>query len=144
MLGSKDYVDCFGIWKVSDDRHHVLGIYQGFIDEIAFTLASYYGRNKMFNFRKVMLDELPEVPICVNSVDVRTDPEDSNICDLYNEDRIQFYNNLFQNRDVMLDIDTPLYAGIKLIRKLTDDDKRAIALAKLTDEEKSLLGVQVD
>ena len=56
-------------------------------------------------------------------------------------DRVEFFRNMLQGRDVYVS-EGSAYASVILSRANLEKTKREIALAKLTAEEKALLGLE--
>lgn len=143
MITVDDYKSPYGTWIVTTEGDcegrstRNLGVYVGYIDEIAFALAEkcFYS----LYFEKVCTD-VPTPTKVLKEVNVTLDIN-SKTWKLSHNDRVKFFRNMLQNRDVYVS-KGPSYASVILSRTNLEKTKREIALAKLTSEEKSLLGLE--
>ena len=123
-----DLENCYGSWRVST-KHEDLGIYTGYVDEIALYLGDYPMDGKL-NFEK--LDDFKYKPT-TQRVDVK-------ITGLYIQDRDIDINKLFKDRPV----DVTYFDNTNEFCIQLKDDSEYIkqkALSKLTDIEKKALGL---
>ena len=142
MITAEDYKNPYGIWIVTTEgdcegrstRH--LGVFQGYIDDIAFALAEKCCYS--LEFEKVCTD-IPVPKRALDEVNVTLDinPETWKLSPI---DRIGFFRNMLQDRNTFVSKGSA-YASVTLSRKNLEKDKREVALAKLTAEEKVLLGL---
>ena len=137
----EDYKNPYGTWKVTTEGDvegrstRQLGTYTGYIDEIAFALADkcYYE----LHFTKVHPEELDLTP--KKSMVVVGFDYESGINKFNKQDKVDYLNNNLLK-------DRPCFAeyrdnGLVLTTKQeTLEDKRQKVLAKLTEEERRLLG----
>lgn len=122
-----------------EDREVSLGMYEGYVDEIAFALADKC--NKTLTFKPVdfkLKDNAPKK----KSVHIMIDClgyED--ILNMSEEELLAYYQNLFVDRDVV--VTGGLYATSCTITTNAEtlEDKKLVALSKLTEEEKKLLNL---
>ena len=136
--------NAYGTWKVTTERDcegrsmRDLGTYTGYIDEIAFALADKCCYSLCFKaIVPKSLDITPKHKSVVITLDI-----DSGTWDMRRDERVKAIGNLLRDRDVHVE-DSPGYASVKLITgKKTVEEKRADALAKLTEEERKLLGLE--
>lgn len=143
MITADDYKNPYGTWMVTTEGDcegrstRNLGVYVGYIDEIAFALAEkcYYS----LKFEKVCTD-VPTPTKVLEKVDITLDIN-SKTWKLSPHDRVEFFRNMLQNRDVYVS-EGSAYASVILSRANLEKTKREIALAKLTAEEKALLGLE--
>lgn len=115
-----------------------LGIYTGYIDEIAFALADkcYY----KLQFTKVEPKKISMIPKR-DKVEISLDI-DSGIWDLDNMSAMRYFKELFCDRDVEV-IQTNGYGSCTLTtHKETIEEKRQKLLARLSEEEKEVLGLK--
>ena len=142
MAIAKKYQDPNGIWEVTTEADEMgwsfrtLGVFNGRIDEIAFALAdkSYYS----LTFRRVDPD-LPVPAKPMNAVSVKLDSE-SGILNLTSKERTYFFKTLLRGADVTVS-EGQFDGSIWLNKRSPEDAIRAAALAKLTVEEKVVLGL---
>lgn len=115
-----------------------LGIYTGYIDEIAFALADkcYY----KLCFTKVEPKKISMIPKR-DKVEISLDIN-SGIWDLNNTGAMSYFKELFRERDVEV-ISVNGYGSCTLTtHKETIEEKRQKVLAKLSEEEKEVLGLK--
>ena len=144
------YMNPYGKWRVTTEGDcegkttKYLGTYEGYIDEIAFSLA-----DKCFyalEFKKIE-NELPN-RCPVEKVHISLDIESGTWPnDMSTEERVGFFKRMLKDRDVEV-TGGQFYASVCLhqnneeIKKAIREKKiREVVLAKLTDEEKELLGL---
>lgn len=139
------YNNIYGLWNVTTEGDCEgrsvcnLGVYEGNIDEIAFALADkcYY----CLNFRAVSpknytLDMTPKS----KTVDIQLDIG-SGTWDMDKGTRVVEVGNLMKNRPVDV-IESNFYGCVRLVtNNKTIEEKKAEALAKLSLEERKLLGL---
>ena len=138
---NKDY----GLWEVTTEGDcegkstRKLGVYEGFIDDIAFALVGsccYSLRFKPFSFNDLPIPQNPKQKVSV-MLDI-----DSGTWNMDNSERKQFFAELLKGRKVSVS-DGQYYASVTLSRndEYIQNAKRQAALSKLTVEEKKLLGL---
>ena len=143
MITADDYKNPYGIWQVATEGDcegrstRQLGIFQGYIDDIAFALAEkcYYS----LRFKKISID-IPTPTKAIGEVSVTLDIG-SETWELTPEQRVDFFRNMLYKREVFVSKNSE-YASVTLCNPRIENVKREIALAKLTPEEKSLLGLE--
>lgn len=143
MITEKDYTNSYGTWKVTTEGDcegkstKNLGVYVGYLDDIAFALADqcFYS----LRFTKVCTD-IPIPKSAKEKVNVSLDIE-SNTWNMDEKERVEYFRRLLCGRDNVTITDGQFYASVTLHRKDLEKTKKEIALAKLTDEEKYLLGL---
>lgn len=139
------YDNVYGLWKVTTQGDcegrsiRDLGTYEGNIDEIAFALADecFYSLNfKAVDPHDHKLDMTPKR----KTVDIQLDVG-SGTWDMMPKDRAIAVSGLMQNRPVTVS-ESNFYGCVKLsTNKKTKEEKKAEALAKLSPEERRLLGL---
>lgn len=149
---SPRYESVHGIWHVTTEGDcegrsvKDLGVWEGYIDDIAFQLADqcYYS----LKFKAVDLSALTKtIPSLRKEVNVSFDI-DSNTWDLASVDLGGLASDLFRDRPVTVQ-DSRYHASFTLVRDVDEkavekqirEAKRQAALAKLSDEELELLGL---
>ena len=149
----EDYQNLYGLWKVTTEGDEEgrttksLGIYEGWVDEIALYLS-----DKCYYSLTFTAYHINKVPVSSNyikkdkaQVNVKFDI-DSKTWDLSAHDRAQLISNLFAaNNRVNVKIEEGgTYAGF-VVSNYTEAEiqerRRQKALAKLTDEDKLVLGL---
>lgn len=137
-----DYSNPYGTWAVTTEgdvegrtTNH-LGTYTGFIDEIALHLADrcYYS----LSFKKAI--EITNFEPKAPSVSIQLAAE-SDTWNLNEKEQIEFSNKLFKNRPVFIE-PSNYYASFKIVSSDSENIKKKRALAKLTEEDKHLLGLK--
>lgn len=137
------YNNCYGLWKVTTEGDcegrtvRDLGTYEGYIDEIAFALADKcYYQLTFHAVKPLKLDMTPK------SKEVRVQLDiDSGSWDFTQVQCLKETRKLFEGRPVRV-IDAHGWGVITLKTELkTIEERRQEALAKLTDEERQLLGL---
>lgn len=130
----------FGIWEVTTEGDCEgrttlnLGIHEGFIDEIAFKLADQVGYKLRFTW--VDAKRVNEMHAVTTEVHISLAIA-------------EIFGHFLNGRDVEVE-DGQFYASVKLLAganaesraKRVLDIKRAAALAKLTDQDKEVLGLK--
>ena len=139
------YDKVYGLWKVTTEgdcegrSSRDLGTYEGYIDEIAFSLADkcYYS----LNFRAVSPHEhKPDMTPKRKTVDIQLDIG-SGTWDMESKNRAIAVSGLMRDRPVAVSEST-FYGCVRLTtNKKTEEEKKAEALAKLSPEERRLLGL---
>ena len=115
-----------------------LGVHVGFFDEIAFALAD----KAFYELHMSPAKEKPEIDITPKAASVMVSlPIETKTWDLKGADRRKYYEKFLAGRPVKFG-DKASYAGIELINTKYKDTIRIAALAKLTKEEKEILGVK--
>lgn len=144
------YKQAYGTWTVTTEGDcegrstTQLGTFEGYLDEIALALAGkcYYS----LNFRAAK--DLAEVSKPGTKVNVQLDI-DSGTWDMSGKDRVEFVRRMLAGRNVSVK-EGQYYASVTLIdgsspeeiaRKETELKKKQ-ALAKLSEEERKLLGLE--
>ena len=144
------YKKAYGTWTVTTEGDcegrsvTQLGTFEGYIDEIAFALAGkcYYS----LQFRAAQ--DLAEVAKQGTKVSVSLDI-DSGTWDMSNKDRAEFFRRTLAGRNVSVK-EGQYYASVILVDGSSPEEiarkenelKKKQALAKLTEEERKLLGLE--
>ena len=142
-MRDNDYKDCYGLWEVRTETDcegrstRILGIFEGYLDEIAFALSEKCIYKLMF---KKISAAIPKPSKIRQRVDVCLDI-DSSTWEMSAEERVDFFSHMLANRDVQVN-QSGQYAAVTLCRKSEEEIERQIALAKLSDREKKLLGLK--
>lgn len=138
----------YGYWKVNTEGDcegrsvKNLGTFRGHIDEIAFHLADkcYYS----LRFSPIEKDEItPEFLSNSDSVHVSLDI-DTGTWDMKPDRRVDYFREILKDRTEVGVEDSMYYASVKLISRREKSMKEVLrenALAKLTDEDKKILGL---
>lgn len=149
MQYNNDYKNPYGLWKVTTEGDCEgktttnLGTYEGYLDDIAFGLADrcYYS----LNFKKIPAKDclirsskIKEVSV---SLDIESKTWDG---DMNSIERTKFFKEMLNGRNVSIK-EGGGYACVTLVQSVADmkQAKREQALAKLTKEEKELLGIKL-
>lgn len=143
-----DYTDSYGTWRVTteaDDEGRLtkdLGIYSGPLSAIAFYLKDKCGYKLEFSPVKINVVSSPNVNYC-GSVNVALDIK-SKTWEMGKYERVKFFKHLLNtemhSRAVVEASD--FYASVKLVGQDNPEEQiKKIALAKLTEEEKEVLGL---
>ena len=114
-----------------------LGIYTGYIDEIAFALADkcYYTLHFQL-IEPASLDLTPKKDTVKISLDINSGVWDLNVVDAK-----EYFEHFFADRDVEV-LGTHGYGSCTIsTHKETIEEKREKILSKLTEEEKHILGL---
>lgn len=133
----------YGVWGVKTEANFEgrgtidLGVYQGYIDEIAFALAD----KQMYALHFTKFDlKLPIPKTTPEKVNVVLDVESGLWAKDDDESLVEHFKQMLSTRDV--DVETScIYGAVTLKRHDLDEAKRQVALSKLTSEEKRLLGL---
>lgn len=114
-----------------------LGIYRGFIDEIAFALADkcYYS----LSFSPVVVEELDTTPTR-DTVNISLEL-DNDLFSMNLTETKSFFQEFFKDRDVEVVEACGYGQCIISTHKETVEEKKAKILSKLTEEERKILGV---
>ena len=137
------YLNPFGTWVVTTEGDvegrtvNHLGTFMGYIDEIALSLADkcYYGLK--FEAIKPVTSFEPTGKSTVIALNI-----DSETWDMSSEKRVEFFRKLLQDRPVVVQEDGNFASvRISLSAKPAQEFSRRKALAKLTPEERELLGL---
>lgn len=114
-----------------------LGIYTGYIDEIALALADKCFYSLCFTLVEPMvLDLTPKKNTVKISLDI-----DSGIWDLNTTEAMNYFKNFFKDRDVEVTATHGYGACTITSDKETIEEKREKILQKLSTEEKQILGL---
>lgn len=125
----------YGVWIVSTDADcegrsaKRLGIYEGHIDEIALYLADKAMYNLFFSRFETVVNKPGEPTGAVVAVSL----------DFYENDNIESIDSLFSDRPVSI-IPSTIFNSFEIVGD-QDAIKRKIALSKLTEEERKMLGL---
>ena len=136
-------MNTYGTWEVftedtEPNSFHRLGYYQGHIDDIAFTFHN--PENKILRFKQI--DIIPIMdgvknPNSPSTVDIKIKDYDCKS----NKDFFDNVSNTFAFRPGIL-VESCLCPIFTLRRFESREKKRQKILAKLTDEEKEILGLK--
>ena len=139
------YTNPYGLWEVTTEgdcegrSKKGLGIFEGYLDDIAFYLANkaYY----TLEFKKISIPRISHEDVSMekSEVDVLLDSS-SGTWDMSSEKRVLEFKKLLSRRNVHV-TKGQFYASVKLSQTPTEDERRQKALSKLTDEERKLLGL---
>ena len=139
------YTNPYGLWEVTTEgdcegrSKKGLGIFEGYLDDIAFYLANkaYY----TLEFKKISIPRISHEDVSMekSEVDVLLDSS-SGTWDMSSEKRVLEFKKLLSRRNVHV-TKSQFYASVKLSQTPTEDERRQKALSKLTDEERKLLGL---
>lgn len=139
------YDNVYGLWKVTTEGDcegrsiRDLGTHEGYIDEIAFALADKCCYS--LNFRAVDHPEhKPDMTPKRKTVNIQLD-FGSGTWDMESKNRAIEVGSLMRDRPVAVS-ESPFYGCVRLTtNKKTVEEKKAEALAKLSLEERKLLGL---
>jgi len=144
MAKNRENYSVYGTFKVTTEGDcegkstRDLGVYTGYIDEIAFALADKCYYKLRFSLVKPPkeLDLTPKS----NTVEISLDIN-SGVWDLEPAKAMEYFQKFFKDRDVEV-VSTHGYGSCTIsTNKETLEEKRAAILNKLTDEEKQILGL---
>lgn len=141
-MNIKDYKNPYGIWKVTTEGDcegrsiRNLGVYQGYVDEIAFALADKCSYS--LRFEKICTD-VPKPTKAIEKVNISFAIE-SETWDMDSGERVQFVRSMLQGRGTHV-FESNFATSVTLENTNIEKTKREVALAKLTPEEKALLGL---
>lgn len=145
-MKKQDYSSPYGFWKVTTEGDcegrstRQLGIHAGFIDDIALALADQCCYS--LTFTKVDPYYLKHMPPKANKVDVTLDI-DSGTWNMDKAQRVAFMEQMLKGRNVRVS-EGKSYASVTIsTNRKTQEELRQEILAKLTDEEKAILGLEV-
>lgn len=147
------YLNAFGVWNVTTEGDcegrsiHNLGTHEGYVDEIALKLASQCYYSLRFSAVDLHKQEDEAAPLC-EEVSVSFDI-DSGTWDKTPEARAEMVRPIFRDRPVRIKPGN-YYASFIIQRGKTAEEseqemrglKRKAALAKLSVEERELLGLE--
>jgi hypothetical protein len=139
----------YGIWTVTTEGDcegrsvSHLGTFEGYIDEIAFALAG----KSFYSLRFQPADDLEQIAKPGTKVSVSLDI-DSGTWDLHGVNRVDYFKKMLAGRNVSV-VEGQYYASVILIdgdspeeqERKANELKRKQALAKLTEEDRKLLGL---
>lgn len=140
----------YGYWKVTTEGDcegrsvRQLGTFRGHVDEIAFHLADkcYYS----LRFTAIEEDELiPEFLPKSDEINISFDI-DTGTWDMKPDKRVEYFREILKDRPDVEVEDGQYYASVKLIsgkKKTKNEIIIEKALAKLTEEEKKVLGLSI-
>ena len=116
-----------------------LGTFEGRLDEIAFALADKAYYQLQFKPSNISLEMIPSQKEVHVSLSI-----DSGTWNMEKKDRVEYFKNLVSENTGV--VESNYYAAVKLICKNFDDKvykdyRRKQILAKLTKEERKILGV---
>lgn len=131
----------FGLWRVTTEGDcegrstKNLGVFEGNLDDIAFSLAS--GAYYSLHFEEVKPEEIKRPTSKTVNVTLSW-----NTFNLDGPDRVKAFSKWLKDRDVQVSLGQ-YYGSVTLTStKLSEYDiKKQNALEKLTEEEKKLLGL---
>lgn len=146
---TKNYDTSYGLWKVTTEGDcegkttRNLGIYEGNISDIAFYLKNKCEYSLRFSPAKATKVDAYDVTH-YGSVSVSLDI-DSGTWNMSCEDRTNYFKVLLntENREHVITVEPgAYYASVKLVGYDSHEEYvRKMALEKLTDEEKEVLGL---
>lgn len=137
-MENKNNLDPNGVWMVSTEaneegsRYTNLGVYNGRIDKIAFALADQAFWSLTFRRMDTSIPSPKELRRSVSIVLDEAPREDEN--------RISFFKTLLKDTEVRVE-KGQFYHSVRLERDISEEEIRERALAKLSDEEKTALGL---
>lgn len=151
MDGSMD-LSAYGVWHVTTEgdcegrKAADLGVHVGYLDEIAFELAP--AAMYTLTFRPGTVDQTERVPSLAEKVSVSLDIK---TWGMQPQERTDLFKKLLSSRPVQVE-PSSFYAAATLKRVITPEkraqveaailrNKKASALAKLSQEERKLLGL---
>ena len=140
---AESYQNMYGLWEVTTEGDcegrsiKRLGLWQGFVDDIALHLAPKAVYHLWFTVAKINgVDEQPTA----RSVDVYFDVE-SGIPSMDKETRVKEVRKLMKHRNVRVE-ESDYYGCVKLFNNRSEEELlRASALSKLTLAERRALGL---
>lgn len=132
------YRDSYGMWKVTDSATlKDFGVYVGHLDEIAFALADKC--SSALSFEKVgNLGVLP----AKERVDIRLDVESETWGNMDERERVADIRNMLSGRPVIVRDGKYLFSVELRKARAILDEIRERALAKLSKEERIVLGIE--
>ncbi len=141
---SKNYLNVYGTWNVTTEgdcegksTSH-LGTYTGFLDEIALHLADKCYYSLQFDAAERVVDFKPTKKSVHISFGIS-----SKTWDMGGETRVAYFRRIFKDRPNIEVKDGQFYASVEISNRtvVSEIEKKERALAKLSDEEKKLLGL---
>ncbi len=145
MADRNKYENAYGMWEVTTEGDcegksvRRLGVYKGYIDEIAFALADqcYYS----LEFAPFDFSEIPVPKSVRDRVNINFDIG-SGTWDMSADARKEFFSAVLSDRKVAVG-EGSSYAAVTLYRSESDmiENKKKAALNKLSEEDKVLLGL---
>lgn len=141
-MNKKEYTN-YGTFKVTTEGDcegrsmEDLGVYTGYVDEIAFALADKCCYKLCFTLvEPITLDLTPKKDTVKISLDIDSGTWDFNVADA-----MEYFKDFFANRDVEV-IGTHGYGSCTIsTHKETIKEKKEKILQKLSEEEKKILGL---
>lgn len=131
------YTNPYGLWKVTTEGDvegrstKDLGIFEGYLDDIAFYLAAkaYYA----LEFEKISIPRISHEDVHTGQSEVNVSLDvSSGTWDMSSEERIQKFKKLLSRRNVHV-TEGQFYASVKLCQNApTEEERRQKALSKLT------------
>ena len=141
---AEPYSKAYGLWEVTTEGDcegrsiKDLGIYEGYIDEIALALADRVGY--CLRFRPVdthALDMTPKRKEIQISFDV-----DSNTWDMDSDGIVAAFEEVLKDRPVYVREGRYFSSVTLTTEKETEEEKRQKILEKLSPEERRILGIE--
>jgi len=143
MVIAEKYKNAYGTWLVSTENNSdgterkLLGTFKGYVDEIALHLAEkgYYGLNfQTWEQPEKFTPSRTEVDVSFGI--------DSNTWNISADERVADLKDVFRDRPVDISRSN-YYASFKIKMQKSDikEYERQIALDKLTDADKQILGL---
>ena len=137
------YDTAYGVWRVSTEADaegrgiRDLGVYLGYVDEIAFALAD----QQLYSLRFTKIDtQVPQIKNPQASVNVAFNI-DSGTWDWDAEQRAKHFKKILRGRNVNVD-ECPSYAAVTLKPQSPESLKREAILAKLSPEQRKMVGME--
>lgn len=141
----KNYKNPYGTWKVTTEGDcegkstTQLGVFTGFVDEIALYLADQCYYSLTFYLEELITKFVPTQ----KSVNMKFDI-DSKTWHMTGDERVKFFEDVFKDRPNIVVKEGNYYASVTietLDNVETKADLKRKGLAKLTDKEKEALGL---
>lgn len=140
---AESYQNMYGLWEVTTEGDcegrsmRRLGLWEGFVDDIALHLAPKAVYHLWFSVAKV--NRVKDKPTA-RSVDVYFDVA-SNLPGMDKDCRVREVTKLMQGRNVHVE-ESNYYGCVKLVNTRSEEEiLRASALSKLTAAERKVLGL---
>lgn len=138
-----NYLNPNGVWQVTTEGDcegksvRNLGVFSGRLDEIAFALS----KKAMYSLTFKKLDLSVPTPTEVRrEVTIALDI-DSGVWDMTASERVGTIREMLKDTENIFVSEGSTYKSVTLSREDAQEEIRRSALAKLTDEEKSALGL---
>ena len=138
-----NYLNPNGVWQVTTEGDcegksvRNLGVFSGRLDEIAFALS----KKAMYSLTFKKLDLSVHTPTEVRrEVTIALDI-DSGVWDMTASERVGTIREMLKDAENIFVSEGSTYKSVTLSREDAQEEIRRSALAKLTDEEKSALGL---